>query len=120
MKRGRELRAEGLGGAENLEQRHLEADEGRLEMPSVPASLYNLGGMLDIFNPETGVVTGGFYVWSIYTPYADEASTGLPTTPQTGGAPWIMRPGTASSHIMVVQPRPAAPKTESPESESGE
>lgn len=48
-------------------------------------------------------------MWSIYIPYASEASTGLPTTPQAPGAPWIMRPGTASSHIMVVQPREADP-----------
>ncbi len=112
MQRGRELRAEGIGGADNLEQRHKEADEGTLEMPSAPASLYNLGGDIGIFDEATGEVTGGFYVWSIYTPWADEASTGLPTTPQTGGGPWIMRPGTASSHIMIVQPRP-------PVSESG-
>ena len=61
----------------------------------------------------TGEVTGGFWVWSIYTPYATETSTGLPTTPQVSGAPWIMRPGTASSHIMVVQPREPKPAAES-------
>ncbi len=112
MKRGRELRAEGVDGADNLAKRHEEADAGTLEMPAMPASLYNLGGDLSIFDPETGEVAGGFYVWSIYTPYADEASTGLPTTPQTGGGPWIMRPGTASSHIMIVQPRPPAPEAD--------
>jgi len=105
MKRGRELRAEGIEGADNLQARHDEADSGKLEMPSAPAALYNLGGAIDIFNPETGEVTGGNWVWSIYTPYATEEATGLPTTPQAPGAPWIMRPGTASSHIMVVQPR---------------
>lgn len=110
MERGRELRSQGMGGAENLEQRHREADEGRLKMPSVPASVYNLGGDLDIFDPETGAVSGGYYVWSVYIPYADEVGTGLPTTPQAPGAPWIMRPGTASAHIMVVQPRPPAPE----------
>jgi hypothetical protein len=133
MRRGRELAAEGITGAENLERRHAEADEGRLEMPSAPASLYNLGGDLEIFDPATGAVDGGYWVWSIYTPWADEASTGLPTTPQTAGAPWIMRPGTASSHIMIVQPRPPAPAGESsagdaaggddrepPEADSGE
>jgi len=105
MKRGRELRAEGINGADNLQTRHDEADAGKLEMPSAPAALYNLGGPIDIFNADTGEVTGGNWVWSIYTPYASEAATGLPTTPQVPGAPWIMRPGTASSHIMVVQPR---------------
>jgi len=105
MKRGRELRATGIDGADNLQARHDEADSGKLEMPSAPAALYNLGGAIDIFNPETGEVTGGTWVWSVYTPYATEQSTGLPTSPQAPGAPWIMRPGTASSHIMVVQPR---------------
>lgn len=105
MKRGRELRAAGIEGAENLEARHDEADTGKLEMPAAPAALYNLGGPIDIFNPATGEVTGGNWVWSVYTPYVTEESSGLPTSPQAPGAPWIMRPGTASSHIMVVQPR---------------
>ena len=105
MLRGRELRAAGTDGADNLQVRHDEADAGKLQMPSAPAALYNLGGPIDIFNPETGEVAGGNWVWSVYTPYATEESTGLPTSPQAPGAPWIMRPGTASSHIMVVQPR---------------
>lgn len=105
MARGRELRAQGLGSTEALEARHQEADEGKLELPESPAALYNLGGDLELYDSETGAVRGGHWVWSIYTPYATEASTGLPTTPQAPGAPWIMRPGTASSHIMVVQPR---------------
>ncbi|MCP4202638.1 MAG: hypothetical protein GY769_11970 [bacterium] len=105
MVRGRELRAQGLGSTEALSARHAEAEEGKLELPESPAALYNLGGSLDIYDPETGAVGGGHWVWSIYTPYATESSTGLPTTPQAPGAPWIMRPGTASSHIMVVQPR---------------
>jgi len=109
MVRGRELRAAGIDGAENLEQRHQEADNGKLEMPSDPAALYNLGGPADIFDTRTGEVNGGNWVWSIYTPYATEASTGLPTGPQAPGGPWIMRPGTASSHIMVVQPRDKSP-----------
>ncbi len=109
MMRGRELRAAGVDGADNLERRHEEADAGKLEMPSGPAALYNLGGPADIFDPQTGEVNGGHWVWSIYTPYATEASTGLPTGPQAPGGPWIMRPGTASSHIMVVQPRDKEP-----------
>ena len=109
MQRGRELRAEGIDGAENLDMRHAEADAGRLEMPAAPAALYNLGGPIEIFDPTTGEVSGGHWVWSLYIPYATEASTGLPTTPQSPGAPWIMRPGTASSHLMVVQPRQEEP-----------
>jgi len=112
MVRGRELRAQGLGSTENMSARHAEADEGRLELPKSPAALYNLGGPLDIYDPETGAVNGGYWVWSIYTPYATEISSGLPTTPQAPGAPWIMRPGTASSHIMIVQPREPKPGSE--------
>ncbi|MFQ5527248.1 MAG: hypothetical protein ACE5GX_13415 [Thermoanaerobaculia bacterium] len=115
MVRGRELRAQGMGSTEALSQRHKEADEGKLALPDSPAALYNLGGALDTQDPETGAVTGGNWVWSIYTPYATEISTGLPTTPQAPGAPWIMRPGTASSHIMVVQPREPKPKPEGQE-----
>lgn len=114
MVRGRELRAQGMGSTEALSARHEEADEGKLELPKSPAALYNLGGSLDIVDPETGKVSGGNWVWSIYTPYATEVSSGLPTTPQAPGAPWIMRPGTASSHIMVVQPREPVAKPEEP------
>ena len=85
------------------------ADAGELEMPSTPATIYHLGGPAEIFNPETGQVSAGHWVWAVYVPYATEESTGFPTTPQAPGAPWIMRPGTASSHIMVVQPREAKP-----------
>ena len=109
MDRGRELRAEGKEGPETLDIRHKEADAGKLEMPSTPATIYNLGGPGEIFDPATGEVSGGNWVWAVYIPYATEESTGLPTTPQAPGAPWIMRPGTASSHIMVVQPREAMP-----------
>ena len=109
MARGRELRAEGKEGPETLEIRHQEADAGKLEMPSTPATIYNLGGPVEIFDPATGEISGGNWVWAVYIPYATEESTGLPTTPQAPGAPWIMRPGTASSHIMVVQPRDAQP-----------
>ena len=111
MVRGRELRAQGLKSPDNLSTRHVEADEGKLELPKSPAALYNLGGPLDIYDPETGAVEGGYWVWVVYTPYATESSTGLPTIPQAPGAPWIMRPGTASSHIMIVQspkPEPAS------------
>jgi len=109
MARGRELRAQGLDGAGTINQRHREADAGELEMPAAPAMVYNLGGSLEIFDSETGVVSGGSHVWAVYTPYATEESTGLPTTPQAPGGPWIMRPGTASSHIMIVQPQKPEP-----------
>ena len=110
MERGRELKAEGVESKESFRIRHEEADAGKLEMPKTPAALYNLGGPLSVFDPRTGAVEGANWVWVVYTPYATEESTGLPTTPLAPGAPWIMRPGTASSHIMIVPPREAQPE----------
>ena len=110
MRRGRELRGEGVESAESYRIRHEEADAGKLEMPKAPAALYNLGGPSSIFDPATGEVHGGNWVWVVYTPWATEEGTGLPTTPMAPGAPWIMRPGTASSHIMIVEPREAEPE----------
>lgn len=110
MQRGRELKAEGMESADSFRIRHEEADAGTLAMPEDPAALYNLGGPLSIFDPATGEVDGGNWVWVIYTPWATEETTGLPTTPAAPGAPWIMRPGTASSHIMIVQPREPEPE----------
>jgi hypothetical protein len=101
--RGRELRAAGV--EDTLERRHQEVDAGRLEMPRTPTLLYNLNGPPDAYNPETGSVERASWLWVIYTPYATPESTGLPTTEQAPGGPWIMRSGTASSHIMIVQPK---------------
>ena len=106
MARGRELRAQGV--EDTLTPRHDEVDSGKLEMPRTPTVLYNMNGPVDAFNPETGTVEGASWLWVIYTPYATVESTGLPLTEQAPGGPWIMRPGTASAHVMIVQPRPAA------------
>lgn len=104
MARGRELRAAGV--EDTLTPRHEEVDNGRLEMPRTPTALYNMNGPVDAFKPETGTVEGASWIWVVYTPYATPETTGLPLTEQAPGGPWIMRPGTASAHIMIVQPRP--------------
>ena len=101
MVRGRELRAEGITGQESFDIRHKEAEAGTLQMPSEPAAVYNLGGPLDTFDPETATV--GLY--ALYIPYATTANTGLPEQPAGPGAPWIMRAGTPSAHIMISPPR---------------
>jgi len=103
MARGRQLRAAGV--EDTLAVRHQEADAGTLQMPEQPVALYNLNGGADVFDPETGAVEGASWLWVVYTPYATTESTGLPTTEQAPGGPWIMRPGTASAHIMIVQPK---------------
>jgi hypothetical protein len=80
-------------------------------MPSDPAVVYSLGGPLEVADVESGEVHGARRVYALYTPFATEASTGLSTTPATPGAPWIMRPGTATSHIMVTPPAEQAQAT---------
>ncbi len=100
MVRGRELRAEGVDRQESFRIRHEEAEAGTLEMPSEPAAVYNLGGPLESFDPETAQV--GLY--ALYIPYATQASTGIPERPSAPGAPWLMRAGTPSAHIMISPP----------------
>ena len=62
------------------------------------------------YDPETGKAEGAKRTYVIYTPYATVESTGLPSSPVPGqpSAPWIMRMGTASSHIMIT-PGPDEP-----------
>ncbi len=102
MARGRELRAQGITGAESFEVRHREVEEGTLKMPEAPASVYNLSG--DAFDPATGEVAGARRLYAVYIPYATPASTGLPDHPIGPGAPWIMRPGTPTAHLMISPP----------------
>lgn len=121
MARGRELRAAGLESDENFARRHAEIDAGTLAMPRQPTMVYNFGGPLAITDPATGAVdeAQGRRVYSVYTPYATAESTGLSETPMAPSAPWIMRPGTPTSHIMIVPPPPAAePQDESAERSS--
>ena len=104
MARGRELRAEGVTGPDSFDVRHAEIDAGTLPMPGGVAMVYTLGGPPEMHDAESGAVDEG-RGRRIYAPYiqgATEASTGLSTTPPQRGAPWIMRPGTPTAHIMVV------------------
>lgn len=98
MARGRELRADGIDGQESLRIRHEEAEAGKLAMPDQPAAVYNLMAPLDTFDPAKTRV--GLY--AVYIPYATQASTGIPEQPVAPGAPWIMRAGTPSAHIMIA------------------
>lgn len=102
MARGRALRAEGIGRQESFDIRHKEADEGTLEMPAQSAAVYNLSGDLADVDPATHTVSNGSSVYAVYIPYATAASTGLSPAPSGPGVPWIMRPGTASAHIMII------------------
>lgn len=106
MARGRELRKQGIDGPDNLDRRHAEIKEGKLYIPRTPSAVYTLGGPNAKQDPVTGEVTGGKMLYAIYIPFATEDSTGLATTPEMKGAPWIMRPGTPTAHIMVYPPQP--------------
>ncbi len=100
MARGRALRAEGIQGQESFRVRHEEADAGALAMPAAPAAVYNVVGDAATFDPAQARI--GLY--AVYIPYATQATTGIPERPSAPGAPWIMRPGTPSAHIMIAPP----------------
>lgn len=101
MARGRELRAQGTGADEVRQMRLAEADAGTLEMPGAPALLYALDGPYDGYDPATGTFRGGSVRQVIYVPYATPETTGLSTRP-VQGAPWLMDPGLASAHVMLI------------------
>lgn len=110
MKRGRELKAQGVPDEERTKRRFQEAEEGTLQMPQAPATLYVLSGTG--VDPATGEVTEPYRRYVVYTPWATSASTGLPEKPVAPGAPWIMFPGTPGAHIMINPPKDApAPAT---------
>ena len=114
MARGRELKARGLPDVQRQEQRWKEAEAGTLPMPKEPAVLYVLSG--SGVDAATGEVLEAYRRYVVYTPWATSASTGLAETPMAPGAPWIMFPGTAGAHIMIVPPEP--PKPEPPKAEA--
>lgn len=108
MKRGRELKAEGVPDVQRQQRRWKEAEAGTLPMPKDPAVLYVLSGTGT--DPADGAVLEPYRRYVVYTPWATSATTGLAETPMAPGAPWIMFPGTAGAHIMINPPKdePAA------------
>lgn len=105
MNRGDELRAEGKTSGEIFDIREEEAKSGQLKMPEQPTTLHLLEGPDGKYDPETKEVTGAYYRYVVYIPWATAESTGLPTKPMVKGGPWIMDPGTHRAHIMI-SPRP--------------
>lgn len=105
MARGRELRAEGKGSGEIFDIREEEAKSGQLKMPEQPTTLHLLEGPTGEYDAEKKEVTGAYYRYVVYIPWATAESTGLPTQPMVKGGPWIMDPGTHRAHIMI-SPRP--------------
>ena len=101
MKRGRELRAQGMNDQQLFDTRGKEVEQGGLQMPTHPAALYVYGAKDKDFNSTTGEVKNGYLRYVIYIPYATSESTGLPDKPYIKGMPWIMNPGTYRAHIMI-------------------
>jgi hypothetical protein len=101
MKRGRELRKQGIKDQMLVDEREKEVNAGTLQMPKHPATLYVYSADEKDFNPATGEVKNGYLRYVIYIPYATAASTGLPEKPSAPGMPWIMNPGKYTAHIMI-------------------
>jgi hypothetical protein len=97
MARGRELRAQGVKGAQVDTVRFAEVKSGKLKMPTAPTMLYQIFN--GTFDPATSKVTGGEWLYVTYIPFATPATTGLTSKPSDKG-PWIMFPGTPKAHIM--------------------
>ena len=101
MKRGRELKEEGLDFKTIFDTRESEAISGSLKMPS-RATLYVLDGNI---NELTKEIENAYLRYVIYIPFATPESTGLPTKPSIPSEPWIMDPGTHRAHIMISPER---------------
>jgi hypothetical protein len=99
MARGRALREAGTKGAQVDTARFAEVKSGKLKMPTAPASLYQIFGPKNAFNPTTGTVSDSKALIVVYVPFATEATTGLSGTP-SNTKPWLMFPGTPKAHIM--------------------
>lgn len=101
MKRGRELRKQGMKDDQIFDTREKEVKAGTLQMPKQPSTLYVYSADDKDYDKTTGEVKNGYLRYVIYVPYATSASTGLPEKPSAPGMPWIMNPGTHRAHIMI-------------------
>lgn len=101
MKRGRELRAEGKSRGEIQEIRNKEIESGEISLPDKPMALYSLTGPDDGFDYSKEQLREASPLYVVYIPYATVEETGIPPSPISDGAPWLMDPGKPWAHIMV-------------------
>jgi len=103
MARGRELRAKGITKLEAVDSvRFAEIKSGKLKMPAAGA-LYSLTGKKAGFNPATNTVTGASPLHVVYMPFATAESTGISEKMAVASkAPFLMFPGTAKAHLMII------------------
>jgi len=104
MARGRELRAEGKTNKEIFQIREEEVKNGKLKMPEKGATLQILFGPEGKYDSKTGKVINAIYRNVVYIPWATAETTGLPTSPDSLGGPWLMDAGTHRAHIMINPP----------------
>lgn len=101
MARGRELREHGVTAQDAVDSvRFTEVKSGKLKMPAHGA-LYSLTGPKTAWDPVRRSVSGATPLSVLYMPFATTETTGISTNPATRG-PWLMYPGTAKAHVMIV------------------
>ena len=101
MRRGRELRAQGLD-ANAVERTRLdEIKSGKLPFPKQPTSLYQVIADSGHADAATGKVTDARTLYVVYVPYATPETTGLSLKPVPHG-PWLMYPGRPDAHMMMM------------------
>lgn len=101
MKRGRELRREGMSREEIMETRRREIESGKISWPEKPMALYSLSGSENGYDYSSGRLRSASPLYVVYVPYATEDNTGIATKPTSEGAPWLMNPGEPWAHIMI-------------------
>jgi hypothetical protein len=102
MKRGRELKEQGVPRAREDSVRLAEVKAGTLKMPDGPRLLYNLAAPGDSVDATTGLARGASGLPVVYIPYATPETTGLSARPGNG-QPWLMYPGLPWAHIMIMR-----------------
>ncbi len=102
MRRGRELKEQGIARGAEDSVRGAEIAAGTLKMPDGPRVLYNLYAPADSVDPATGLPKHPAAMQVIYIPYATPESTGLPAKPGAG-LPWLMYPGKPWAHVMIMK-----------------
>ncbi len=104
VRRGHQLKSEGVDGRETVAMREAEIDAGTLDWFDGEATMYLRYGENAHWDAELGEVVNSKLRYVVYTPYATSESTGLPLEPMTPGGPWIMNPGSFRAHIMLLPP----------------
>jgi hypothetical protein len=100
MAAGRALRGKGVKNVDSA--RFAQVKAGTIKMPEQPAAFWGLDGPMSAVDAKAGTVTSAIKLrYSVYTPFATPASTGLPDQPMAQG-PWLMDAGTPKAHIMFT------------------